>query len=88
MNFKDQYPLFHKNFPGANMSIVNVRIVDIIDDFFIIEYRSGNTSSVKQTDFIEFHNSLKIKNQNTINLESKTMGQGTDSPFDDSDIPF
>ena len=81
MNFKDKYPLFHKNFPGATLSIVPVRIVDIIDDFFIIEYQSGNRSSVKQTDFIEFHNSIKNKNRNTSDLESKPA-------FDDSDIPF
>ena len=81
MNFKDKYPLYHKNFPGANLSIVPVRIVDIIDDFFIIEYQSGNRSSIKQTDFIEFHNSLRIKNRDMVDLESKPT-------FDDSDIPF
>tara|TARA_B100000401_G_C52334004_1_gene497731 strand:- start:21 stop:266 length:246 start_codon:yes stop_codon:yes gene_type:complete len=81
MNIKDKYPLFHKNFAGATLSIVPVRIVDIIDDFFIIEYQSGNRNSVKQTDFIEFHKSLKNKDTNTIDLKSKPASEDSDIPF-------
>jgi hypothetical protein len=77
---KNKFPLWHKNFSGATLPIVPVRIVDIVDDLFIIEYQSGKTSSVKQADFINFHKSIKWKNREEINKPSKT--------FSDDDIPF
>ena len=64
MNYENQYPLYHKNFEGATLPVVPVRIIDIIDDYFVIEFQSTKTTTVKQKDFIEFHKSLKSTEKN------------------------
>ena len=53
------YPLLHKNFEGATLPIVPVRIIDVVDDNFVIEFQSKKTTTVNQDDFIRFHKSIK-----------------------------
>ena len=55
----NKYPLWIKNFPGSQLKIVPVRIVDIIDDYFVIEYQSGKHNNIKQDEFIKSYISMK-----------------------------
>ena len=57
---EDEYPLLHKNFEGATLPIVPVRIIDVVDDNFVIEFQSKKTTTVNQDDFIKFHKSIKL----------------------------
>ena len=87
MNYENQYPLYHKNFEGATLPVVPVRIIDIIDDYFVIEFQSTKTTTVNQKDFIEFHKSIKSTENNAPSSPSKTKNEDN-SPFSDDDIPF
>ena len=87
MNYEHTHPLYHKNFEGAKLPVVPVRIIDIIDDYFVIEFQSTKTTTVNQKDFIEFHKSRK-KSEKTAGSFSINIKNEDNPPFSDDDIPF
>lgn len=97
------YPLLHKNFEGATLPIVPVRIIDVVDDNFVIEFQSKKTTTVNQDDFIRFHKSVKLTEGKEDSLSiKKEMGSNEkieimwawyesnvlNKTFDEDNLPF
>ena len=47
------FPLIHKNFKGADNPYVWCKIIDIYDDYFMIELYGGTRIEINQIEFID-----------------------------------